>query len=148
VLVVPLEITLTGNYIVAFLAFVREERDAVANPTARAFPTDSHQLESSFPYAARRFGCASCRRRRRDASHCYTFSTEQDKFFLLCFTGIRFALFSMETHRMVEQVNFVRRILRFSLSPTSFLGKQRMVVSKGDQQTLGVYFLEHAIEAI
>lgn len=36
----------------------------------------------------------------------------------------------------------------FFPSTTSFLGKQRMVVSKGDQQTLGVYFLEHAIEAI
>jgi len=34
---VPLEIAPTGNYTVAFLAFVREERDAAANPTRTGF---------------------------------------------------------------------------------------------------------------
>ena len=124
-LVVPFEITLTGNYIVAFLAFVREERDAVANPTARAFPTDSHHLESSFPHAARRSGYLVPTTRRdatrrvatRRASRCYTFSTGQDKFFLLCSAGTRFAIVLYGDTSYGRTGEFCsQRVLRFSPS--------------------------------
>lgn len=90
----------------AFLAFVREERDAAANPT-RAFPSDSHQLEPSFPHAAPFAG--GLVPMREPLSHILD-GTRQ--IFATRSARTRFAIvLHSDTSRSAEHVNFVRRSL-------------------------------------